>query len=1353
MRNRTFVHRIAPVPVVALLAALALWPAAPAALRADDRDLLRESYGEPLVFILFDTSGSMNWSTRCTPEDLAAGNCDRICVERDCPVPLNGDGPNAKFYQAKAALYEVLSQVDNIFLGFATYNQDQLRVRAKHWLYQATVPGVAIPGGGSFPAAGEGEVFGFAWACDNGTKDAEVGCYPGSAANMADPWDRTRMLRLPKGGVDFNQTQQFYIDVGGQAYRVAYQPLLGAYGDPLITVAVELGRCENKDCSNRTPIDKVEVTYRLLSDFVSWDFQPDRANIQLGYFSQGAASDSYAGNSCGGWDGNDDPANDPFNGYNLRFPTVPDSDPTLTPDLDYGDVTPLDWRSANKAQVLSRLAPNRLLGEAFPDFRTARYFRDRPEPGESFLRLKNDAVRPMVPFGSTPLGNSISAFREWWAGCPQGSCPNETGWSDIAAARDPDWACRKKYLLVISDGDDTCGGADPCSNTAALLSQENVRTYVVGFGVENTPHNRLVCMASNGGTGEPIFPQNRQELVDALTKIFGEIQEEARAFASAAVPSVQAETSDAIYLSSFTPLNNASIWDGHLDAFLKPLPTTPDGRPDESTPCSSLPADQQAECHLWDAGSVLLGQSPTPADVAANNLKLGNADDERRVFYPLAKNLITEAVPNQRRLFEPPTLDSLKQDLWDGLGLLYTVPDDLTTDGSVPQVQAEAVIRDILTQKTQVVDNADGTMTTISYILGDIFHSNPVVVENPGDFRAYSSDLYSDGTACADGNPGYRCFSEGNRWRRRMLAVGANDGQVHLFDAGVYDGDGGYDDGTGLELFSVMPRLTLPAVRELAEGATQIFSTDNTVRVVDVFIDPAHHSGSPPAQAEREWRTVAIGGLREGGVRNGGTRVTLDNGRPFTSGYFALDVTQPDSMNPDGTPVANLQTNRVPGCITNYNASDCGPVEFGAELWEFTDSVGGSPAEWGTALDEDQNGFHDLADTWSVPVIGRVSVQDLDGTPRDRFVAIFGGGFDRDHRGAPVRGNWLYMVDVETGETLYKHQLLGAVPSGPAAVDANRDGYIDIIYIGTTAGYLYKVDVSTPARTQVVRVRDITGVAHDVVRVTDRAWDPFIIFDTLAANTDGGDAVRRPIFFPPTVVVVAELSRFALAFGTGDRELLWDMDGTEGRFYFIVDENFRSNTAGLPMDESDYQRLDSESAFNPDADFILNPPAGLGRGWVMTLDPNERVVAQPFSVSGITVFPTFQPQVVSLSTSEGQICARTGDSRVFVVFSNNADPILPEADGVTSRSMLVGEALVTPPFVDQSATKNPSDQQQDPARKAWEDAIRESLEELFPPGTRFANYTIGVSFIRSDTGLVGPIPIPVGIVIKNWKEY
>ncbi|HSL82173.1 MAG TPA: hypothetical protein VLF66_05320, partial [Thermoanaerobaculia bacterium] len=529
------------LPLALALALGAALAGAPA--ESDDRDLLRKGTAKPYVFILFDTSGSMAWSPRCTAEQLAAGECDVLCPTGDCFVPRNGDDPSSRLYQAKEALYEVIQASDDVDFGFATYNQDALRVRHKHWLYRATEEGPSIGGGVRIPGLGSVEVFGDQWRCDRGN---DVGCNDANPfdnpADVDDPWERERVRRLPKGGDGFDQTQRYFVRRSGTVYEVTYRPVSGALGDATIDVRIEVDVCSGGSCVTDVSGSPAIVTFERVDQFISWDNTPKRDNPQQSFFHQADGSPATAGATCDGWEGNDDSGQDAFNNVNLKVPTTrhPDFDA-----LDRGDMIPLTWEADNRARILDRLAPNRALGETRPDFTVARYLEDAPG-GRGVLELEDPLARPLIAFGATPLGNSIRDFRTWYAGCPQGACPRGSGWQDVAAANDPDWGCRRVYLLVLTDGDDTCPGADACSATASLLAQEDVKTYVVGFGLQNTPGNRLTCMAANGGSGEPIFPQDKQELIDALTSIFSEIQEDARSFASAAVPTVQASVEDAI---------------------------------------------------------------------------------------------------------------------------------------------------------------------------------------------------------------------------------------------------------------------------------------------------------------------------------------------------------------------------------------------------------------------------------------------------------------------------------------------------------------------------------------------------------------------------------------------------------------------------------------------------------------------------------------------------------------------------------------------------------------------------------------------------------------------------------------
>lgn len=1329
-------------PKLAALAGLALALLSGRPAVADDRELLRAAPGKPYVFILLDTSGSMNWSPACSQADFNAGKCSFVCPTGDCFVPLNADDPNSKFYQAREALTQVLSQIDEVQFGFATYNQDALYMRSKHWLYQATTPGPTISGYGSYPAIGSREVIGYLWNCDTGSGDSEKGCYAlndnnnvSRAANLNDAWEFERMQRLPKGGPLLNQNRVFYVRNGSTEYRVTYAPLGGTLGNATIQFNVSIARCTNDDCSNVTGNTTSTVTFQRISEFTSWDNGANRNSDERGYFSQGEAADNQASGSststCAGWDPNTDSfttsprdavGGSGITGYSIRY--LNDLVDPRGALLQVGDVIPLDWLNDHKQRIIDRLQPTA------GNFNSASYFNNNTLLTDTFLRLKNENLRPLLANGSTPLGKSLGSIRQWYKGCATGSCPT-TGWKSIAASSDPDWACRRKFILVLTDGDDTCGGIDPCTATQTLFNEEGIKTYVIAFGVQNVAGNKLTCMAQNGGTGAPIFPANKQELVTALTQVFDQIREQATAFASAAVPSVQADVADRLYLTSFTPLNGSSIWDGHVNAFLKPLPLTPDNKPDLARKCT---ASITSSCLLWDAGQVLLTQSPTATEANGGNLRLGLATDQRRLFYP--RNQPLPGIPGTMRLFQSPVgavgTDPDWTDLWNGLKI------PVTPTGTA-QTRSQAIIKQTLVQKSALVDQLTGPPLPINFVLGDIFHADPLLVDNPKNFDFFATDLGGTvgATSCVNNN-GYRCFSTQHQRRRKMLMISSNDGQLHAFDAGIWNPSPAvqkFSNGTGKELFSYIPRLVMPLIRDLAEGTAEIFSVDGTPRVNDVFIDPVHNG--TPTSSQREWRTVAIGGLREAGSVDGGDLVT-----DFVSGYYALDITQPDALTSTNEP---LNQNVVPGCLRTDNlaAVGCGTLPFPASLWEFSDSIGSS------RLDEDQNGSPDLGATWSVPTVGRVRVTEA-GVVANKFVAIFGGGYDPLNKTAPRSGNYLYMIDIETGKAIYKQRLDGAATADPAVIDSNLDGVLDTVYIGTTAGFLYKVDLTVAARLESVplpRTRTIPNLAADttVTRITNNpadgqpAWVPFKIFTT------GG----RPIFFAPTVLNVSALERFALAFGTGNRENLWDFNGQTGRYYLILDENYTSTSSGLPRTEAQYQHI-LVGDNNVTQDIVANPTGSNGRGWVLELDPDERVITQAFGLSGLVTFSSYKPQIVTSGVT--QLCAHSGTSRVFVLQANNGNAIIQDS-GTYSKFFAVPEFL-TNPFVEQGGTQNAraSNRHADQL-DAVQQGVLAALKKLYPKNTRFANYYLKVSSIRSDTGLVQFATIPIAISISNWKDY
>ncbi|MDX1644089.1 MAG: PilC/PilY family type IV pilus protein, partial [Thermoanaerobaculia bacterium] len=1117
------------VPKLALLIGILLVVAgAPQESFSDDTFLFRVQSGKPYLYIFFDTSSSMNLSA-----ELGGAAVD-----------ANGDDPRSTFYQAKSAMYEVFNRAfqqsgDFIHYGFATYNQDGLRVRGKHWLYRVkastdsdakTVDIAGTP----YPDVGELMVFGAHLPVEASPDPTVLPIsQPGVLGSCEQPVDfataRAAINRFPKlhpldteepfGFLDDMAPTTIWLTAGGILYRLEVQEHTQS-GKFLLNnnpLKVDFVLTEFVDCATINKTSKAVVHFDLVQTFLMhdqlgadnvsditeegdlgsgtreperqgglWHYQDYTARAVCGDDAHPFTGQGFEGNYDGGTPpagiaspSPDFPDVDPFQTgslteerLNLKFATTLNSGPACLVDfqeeartLDSGDFLPSHWERTNREEFFRRLAPNWTSGKDIGqlDFSIASYFKDVPN-AEGFLELRDPTQRPLMAFGDSPIGEALVDWRCFYLGSdqPGGKCRNSEqpfgrGWDFVAPQCDLEWGCRRPFLIIITDGENNCRGENPAADTANLR-RNRVQAWVINFGGPDAKDLRR--LAQNTG-GQYIEVANRDQLLGALENLLGEIIEQTRAFASAVVPTVQAEEADKIFVSNFKPLNQEPVWPGNVQAFLKPVPIDGDGKPDTSIQCGSGPGQApESECFLWNSGQEMLGQ------VQALNVQFGQMTSQRRVYY----SRLTDSGdwPNTRRFVEPTSSsdpDAVRYDLWRGLGL---IPED-TLDGSLTETEentheatANAVIAQMMAMKVDDNDTPDDTSDDSNYILGDVFHSDPLVLGSPSNTKYFALNLNDDGSACENGNPSYRCFFRKHQNRRKILMVGSNDGMAHAFDAGIFRTTGDFADrfdrGSGKEVFAFMPRTVMPTVKSLyGDGLNRDWTVDGSIVGFDAFIDPLADGALFPDPGDRQWRTVIFGGLRRGG-----------------RGYYALDVTQPDPYNADDEPT-NVN-GYVPACAVPGTA-DCGPVAYPSQLWEFTDSwlapATATQAEREISFDKDQDGIEDLAETWSVPNLGLMKVcngTSCDETAEnndveDRFVAIFGGGLDK----TSATGNWLYIVDVETGQTLYKEQLLdvdnssgGAAVAEPAAVDSDGDGYLDRIYVGTLEGFLYRVDLRGP---------------------------------------------------------------------------------------------------------------------------------------------------------------------------------------------------------------------------------------------------------------------------------------------------
>lgn len=1395
----------------------------------NDVQLLRRGSATPFVFVLLDTSGSMNLGLN------------------DLWLPGGADNPSSRLFLARRALAEVFRELgdEDISVGMAGYNHDRLRVVAKHWLYyndQALPAGNAWPI--EFPATDtdgltslvdtltvDTNADGLADAMD-GIPDSLISDVEGNVMTFGEPFAvGTNIPALRQAGscaspldldtvAGLRRAQAFAIDpspsnpstlyvakqnkryrltvktdpasqIGNDNFRVdmtlqEVKVVSGSCNDQGSAMSLSLNLRIDANLNQHLVYDSTSGTETLAglwnaTDVVeTTDYFTERPHTGFGW------EGNYDSNHDGSLNSLTGSTNvDCYSGTSPCTPYVPLRQTQLASDrvLDRGDLLPFDWNNTNLDEFLRRMNP---ITERYG---VASYFRDTLSSG--ILPPTDDDRVPLMAAGLSPLNKSINDFRCYYTG--EGNKCNGTpffgdGWDALACEKDKTYGCRRPYLIVISDGEENTNGADATSEVANMNSKAGVQTWVLNLGNESRcKGGGSLNSLTKAGKGQCITISDPNQLKTELLKILGIIEQRARSFASAAVPSVQVTVQDKIFVTNFTPVQNAAFWAGRVHAFLKPIPVGVDGKPDTNLSCAT--ATEKKECHLWDAGKVLLNQAPDAAAVSGGNLKLGAAETDRRIYYsqmPVPGSSGNDAWPENLQWFTPTTdvssQEAVAYDQWRGFNLIAPdVADGAldTAEETAHQTAVRGAIGRTLVKKSATVD--DGS--TIQYVLGDIFHSNPVIVGAPSNIRYFAQDLN-----------GYRDFAEQHQNRRKMLLFGTNEGMLHAIDAGQFfesandpitgvQLEDSFDNGSGKELFAYVPRSALPQIYEMATGVTHKFTVDGSVNVADVFVDVEQTTGVPRA-ADRKWRTVVIGGLREGG-----------------QGYYALDITQPDKLETRGDglifPDYNNTSDRVPSCISTsapparpIAVADCGPVPFPVALWEFNDSLYNSTRRVWKELDEDDNGIGDLGDTWSTPNLGRIRICPTAActTTEDRYVAIFGGGMDPSGKSNPARaneGNWLYMLDIETGQVLYKRQLVGAAPSEPAAVDTDQDGYIDRIYQGTIAGFLYRVDLKADAANSfpalaTQTVKDIDGTFHTVQRIPATSWVPRAIFD---ANYDGSSplanrSMARSFFYRPSVLFVAKLNLYALAMGSGDREDLWaSYNGVLPRFYVFVDDS-DDTAVTLPMREGNFTAIDITSSNAPaGTDYLLAASIAAGRrGWYLKFNEEDRLITDPFSLAGVTIFSTYRPRVqVTDGTSTNpetvvcsdnkeaadtnNTCSLRGNSRLFVMSTTSGDTYQRNILNQVVRYRELN-FFVTNPFAEQALTRNDVSNR-DGDRDGVSDAeltqaqsdIMGSLKSLFPKNCKFSNQRIDIKTITDETEIELIAPIPVCVMEKNWKEF
>ncbi len=619
-------------------------------------------------------------------------------------------------------------------------------------------------------------------------------------------------------------------------------------------------------------------------------------------------------------------------------------------------------------------------------------------------------------------------------------------------------------------------------------------------------------------------------------------------------------------------------------------------------------------------------------------------------------------------------------------------------------------------------DGQSGNQTTCSLRLGDIFHSNPVVVGSP-------SPLFFD--------TGFQEFAVHFKDRSAVVYAGANDGFLHAFHAGELknpNAEGAqtedkinpfslkeeifpfFDEGTGFELFGVaMPTYLADSLTSSSANspAQIVFGTppppdyrtgDFRTFVLDDFEQRSFADGSPvigdvfidgfpngitlgedaPEECEesvsvadgeidvcgREWHTVLMAGSQNGG-----------------GAYIALDVTNP-------------------ACGENCGSTDTlhAHIENGSETLDY-------PKHLWTIFDRD------FGNTWSTPSAGRIRLKITEeGQTKfiDRWVMFVGGGLDPtdiDPSNGVSFGNTFVVVDISTGKNIFKFhptrpipsggsalpnvsQMVCDVPSRVAPVDINSDGYTDLAYFGDTCGRMWRFDVSMPI--------EISGSLSESgptgsMSIVAEDWTGQVAF---CANTSSECLTNQnqpkvptsnlePIYFAPTLVL-DDLGRRHVIFVTGDRR---DPSSRlkSGKLYNFIDDYVPAflaggtamggltiktattlTAAGQIVELSGQSGLAGQfvsskgNNFSSDqGEFLVKFPNNLTNP-----QEGEKGFGVPVVINRVLLFTTYAPDLESSDPCSGG----TGFGRIFALDFITGSAALARIPGVVDSDILSGSA-------------------------------------------------------------------------------
>jgi len=417
--------------------------------------------------------------------------------------------------------------------------------------------------------------------------------------------------------------------------------------------------------------------------------------------------------------------------------------------------------------------------------------------------------------------------------------------------------CQNSYVLVIGDGG--WGNHSTAIQQVTNMRMDGIKTFTVAFGggVGTSGINNFRAVSIAGGTKDVIIADNTASLKSQLKAAISQIIAAKLSFTAPAITATIEKGGD-LFQAQFDYQQNKE-WNGTLTR----TAIDSDGNIDSSDTWSAADLMPNPDARkIW----TIIDADYKSGGNKNNNFVAANLSDITGLFERLGNEVAGYHSENSNN--DPPNTTRCSGSSGDGSSDIENGNDD-DIKGLINFIRGEDYFDyDSDCNLTEVRANPI-TCNFEKCILGDIYHSEMVVVDKPNAETAF---VGTNQEAYWRSIKGYKAWAKSKENRESIIYVGANDGMLHAFSVK-----------TGVEKWAFIPPFIGGRLPEMVNanlnrkkehgygGSNAIYGVDGSPVVHDMyFIKPGTNG--------KAWYTILMIPYGRGGA-----------------GFSVLDITDPGS--------------------------------------------------------------------------------------------------------------------------------------------------------------------------------------------------------------------------------------------------------------------------------------------------------------------------------------------------------------------------------------------------------------------------------------------------------------------------